>query len=120
MAGHHVIVSSGWHGRFPRREHARMLTLLKPLKDANVDLYLCGHDHHLELLDTRPRILLSGAGSSPVPPLARRPKTIWPNDPMRTIGFAVVELTAEKMTVRFFDASGTPLSRLMTFLKSGE
>lgn len=120
VVGHHIVVSSGWHGRFPRREHARMLTLLKPLREANVDLYVCGHDHHMELLDTRPRILVSGAGSSPVPPLARRARTVWPDEPMRTIGFAVVELTTEKMTVRFFDGSGVPLSRPLAFLKTAE
>jgi 3',5'-cyclic AMP phosphodiesterase CpdA len=118
--GHHVIVSSGWHGRFPRNEHDRMLSLLKPLKEAGVDLYLCGHDHHLELLDTRPRIVVSGAGSAPIPPVARRLKTLWPDDPMKTIGFAVVELTPDTMTVRFYDAAGKPLSRPMSFLKSGE
>jgi 3',5'-cyclic AMP phosphodiesterase CpdA len=118
--GHHIIVSSGWHGRFPRNEHDRMLSLLKPLKEAGVDLYLCGHDHHLELLDTRPRIVVSGAGSAPIPPVTRRLKTVWPDDPMRTIGFAVIELTPDTMTVRFYDAKGEPLSRSMSFLKSGE
>jgi tartrate-resistant acid phosphatase type 5 len=118
--GHHVVVSSGWHGRFPRQEHARMIELLKPMSKARVDLYLCGHDHHLEMLDTRPRIVVSGAGSEPVPPIARRLKTVWPDDPMRTIGFAVIELTAEKMTVRFYDFNGNPLSRPLTFLKLAE
>jgi acid phosphatase len=120
VVGHHIIVSSGWHGRFPRREHARMLTLLKPLGEAKVDLYICGHDHHLEMLDTRPRMLVSGAGSSPVPPLTRRPKTVWPDEPLKVIGFAVVELAPEQMTVRFYDGSGKPLSRVLTFLKSAE
>jgi len=120
VVGHHVVTSSGWHGRFPRREHARMLTLLGPLHEAKVDLYACGHDHHLELLDTKPRILVSGAGSDPIPPIARRAKTVWPDDPVKTVGFAVVELTAEKMTVRFYDGAGSPLSRVLTFLKSAE
>jgi hypothetical protein len=97
-----------------------MLELLAPLREARVDLYLCGHDHHLEMLDTRPRIVVSGAGSAPVPPLARRAKTVWPDDPTRTIGFAVIELTAEKMTVRFYDGAGKPLSRSLTFPKTAE
>ncbi len=118
--GHHIVVSSGWHGRFPKGEHTRMAELLATLKEAKVDLYLCGHDHHLEMLDTRPRILVSGAGSSPVPPIARRPKTVWPDDPTRTIGFAVVELTTGKMMVRFYDGEGKPLSRQLTFLKTAE
>jgi hypothetical protein len=32
----------------------------------------------------------------------------------------VVELTADTMTVRFYDAKGVPLSRPMSFLKSAE
>jgi tartrate-resistant acid phosphatase type 5 len=118
--GHHIIVSSGWHGRFPRKEHDRMLELLPKLKSDEVDLYICGHDHHLELVDTRPRMLVSGAGSDPIPPLARRGKTLWPDEPQRTIGFAVVELTASRMTVRFYGKKGKPLSRDFTFLKSAE
>jgi len=117
VVGHHSIVSSGWHGRFPKDQHARMLTLIRPMQDAKVDLYLCGHDHHLELLDTNPRMLVSGAGSSPIPPIARRPKTLWPDEPMRSIGFAVVEVTPKTMTIRFYDASAKPLSRSFTFTK---
>jgi predicted phosphodiesterase len=120
VVGHHVVASSGWHGRYPVREHARMLALLAPMREASVDLYICGHDHHLEMLDTRPRIVVSGAGSSPIPPLARRPKTVWPDEPMRDIGFAVVELTAEKMVVRFYGGDGKPLSRPLSFLKTAE
>jgi hypothetical protein len=39
---------------------------------------------------------------------------------VKRVGFAVVELTAEKMTVRFYDGGGKPLSRVLTFLKSAE
>jgi 3',5'-cyclic AMP phosphodiesterase CpdA len=117
VVGHHSIVSSGWHGRFPQREHAQMLTLLDPMRAANVDLYVCGHDHHLELVDTRPRMLVSGAGSQPIPAIARRPKTLFPDEPMRTIGFAVLELTEKTMSIRFYDANGDPLSRTFTFTK---
>jgi tartrate-resistant acid phosphatase type 5 len=115
--GHHSIVSSGWHGRFPKNEHARMLSLIDPLRAAKVDLYMCGHDHHLELLDTNPRMLVSGAGSAPIPPVARRQKTLWPSEMMRTIGFAVVELTQSTMTIRFYDANGDALSKPFSFVK---
>lgn len=117
VVGHHVVVSSGWHGRFPAAEHAKMLTLLPALRDAKADLYVCGHDHHLELLDTKPRMLVSGAGSAPIPPVARRPATLWPNEPMRKIGFALLELTRTAMTVRFYDGNGAPLSEPFTFSK---
>jgi acid phosphatase len=62
-AGHHPILSSGYHGHFPRDQHLRMITLEPLMKRAKVDLYICGHDHHLELIDGQPRFLISGAGS---------------------------------------------------------
>lgn len=108
--GHHTIVSSGYHGYLPRREHRRMLTLLKPLRAAHVDLYICGHDHHLELVDGRPRMLISGAASEPIGPVALHPHTLYPATTQRQGGFAVVEVTAEKMTVTFFDLEGRRLA----------
>lgn len=106
VVGHHTIVSSGYHGYFPRREHRRMIALLKPLRAAHVDLYVCGHDHHLELVDGRPRMLVSGAASEPIGPLALHAHTIYPSTTQTQGGFAVVEVTAEKMTVTFFDLDG--------------
>jgi len=106
VVGHHTIVSSGYHGYFPRREHRRMIALLRPMRAARVDLYICGHDHHLELVDGRPRMLISGASSEPIPPLALHPHTLFPASTERQAGFAVVEVTAETMTVTFFDLDG--------------
>lgn len=106
VVGHHTIVSSGYHGYFPRREHRRMIALLKPLRAAHVDLYICGHDHHLELVDGRPRMLISGAASDPIGPVALHAHTIYPSTTETQGGFAVVEVTSEKMTVTFFDLEG--------------
>lgn len=106
VVGHHTIVSSGYHGYFPRREHRRMLALLKPLRAAHVDLYICGHDHHLELIDGHPRMLISGASSDPVAPLALHAHTLFPKDARRQGGFAVVEVTHETLKVMFFDIDG--------------
>jgi len=53
--GHHPIVSSGYRGHFPRNQHLRMVTLDPLMRRAKVDLYICGHDHHLELIDGQPR-----------------------------------------------------------------
>jgi len=106
VVGHHTIVSSGFHGYFPRREHRRMLALLKPLRAAQMDLYICGHDHHLELVDGHPRMLISGASSDPVAPIALHAHTLFPKDAGRQGGFAVVEVTREAMKVMFFDVDG--------------
>jgi acid phosphatase len=76
--GHHPIISSGYHGHFPRNQHLRMVTLDPLMRRAKVDLYICGHDHHLELIDANPRLLISGAGSDPVPPLVPHKETLLP------------------------------------------
>ena len=107
VVGHHPILSSGYHGHFPRDEHRRMLKLLPEVRDA--DLYLAGHDHHLELIDGTPKMLISGAGSAPIPALLRHRGTVFASED-RYRGFAIVELTATTMTIRFYDAKGTPRS----------
>lgn len=106
VVGHHTIVSSGFHGYLPRREHRRMMALLRPLRAAHVDLYVCGHDHDLELVDGHPRMLISGASSDPVPPVALHLRTLFPTSMEKQGGFAVVELTRDAMTVTFFDLDG--------------
>lgn len=104
--GHHTIVSSGWHGYFRRAERRRMQRLLPFLRRERVDLYVCGHDHHLELLEGKPRMLISGAGSAPVPALALRPNTLYPPTIRKALGFAVLALDAKSMTIRFYDGDG--------------
>ena len=113
--GHHPMVSSGYHGHFPRAQHLRMVTLEPLMKRGKVDLYICGHDHHLELIDGQPRLLISGAGSDPVPPLVPHAKTLYPSEATTHLGFAVVELDARSMSIRFFDADGDAISKAFTF-----
>ena len=105
VVGHHAVVSSGYHGYFPRREAIRMRKLLKPLRDAKTDFYVCGHDHHLELLDGKPRFIVSGAASEPVPPIILRNATIWPPEikTLQPLGFALIELRRDSMSLSFFD-----------------
>jgi acid phosphatase len=112
VVGHHPLLSSGYHGYFPRDEHRRMLKLLPQFR--GVDLYLAGHDHHLELIEGRPLMLVSGAGSAPVPPLIAHRKTRWASEE-RYRGFAVVEFTASTMTIRFLDSHGTAKSRAFKY-----
>jgi acid phosphatase len=113
--GHHPIVSSGYHGHFPRNQHLRMVTLDPLMRRAKVDLYICGHDHHLELIDANPRLLVSGAGSDPVPPLVPHKHTLYPSEATRQLGFATVDLDAHSMTIRFFDGDGKAISKPFTF-----
>lgn len=107
VVGHHPVISSGWHGYFPRDEVQRMREVVPTLRAAKADLFIAGHDHHVELIRGRMTHLISGAGSEPVPPVKLRLRTVYPPEIRRErIGFAVVEITAKRIRVRFYDAKG--------------
>lgn len=112
VVGHHPVISSGWHGYFPRDEVARMRALIPGLRETKVDFYICGHDHHVEFIRGRMLHLISGAGSSPVPPVKLRTTTVFPEEitSRERIGFAAVEITARAIRVRMYDAQGRPRS----------
>jgi 3',5'-cyclic AMP phosphodiesterase CpdA len=105
VVGHHPIISSGYHGYFPRREVRRMRRLLPLLQRAHADLYISGHDHHQELVDGKPKFLISGAGSEPVPPIILRSATLFPsNAPFREpYGFTLLEITRDELAITFYD-----------------
>jgi len=105
VVGHHPVISSGYHGYFPRREVRRMRGLLPRLRAAHVDLYISGHDHHQELVDGTPKFLISGAGSEPVPPIILRSATLFPtNAPFREpYGFTLLEITRHEIAITFYD-----------------
>ncbi len=107
VIGHHPVISSGYHGYRPKDEVAKMRTLIPALRAARVDFYICGHDHHLELIRGRILHLVSGAGSSPIPPIRLRLSTVYPNQiGIERIGFAVVEMTSRRIRVRMYDGEG--------------
>jgi tartrate-resistant acid phosphatase type 5 len=107
VIGHHPVISSGWHGYFPRDEVARMRELIPELRASQVDFYICGHDHHMEVLRGRMLHLVSGAGSDPIRPIRLHATTVFPEEIGREgIGFAVVEITATTIRVRIYDANG--------------
>lgn len=109
--GHHPILSSGYHGYFPRAEVRRMRAVLPAMRAAGVDVYVSGHDHHLELLRGELLFVVSGAGSAPIPPVKLRFRTVFPERVGReTVGFAVLEITRTAINVRFYDAAGKPRS----------
>jgi acid phosphatase len=109
VVGHHPVISSGWHGYFPRDEVKRMRELIPVLRETRADLYICGHDHHVELIRGRMLHLISGAGSEPVPPIKLRATTVFPEEIRRErIGFAVVEITSRAIRVRVYDSNGKP------------
>lgn len=109
VIGHHPVISSGYHGYFPRAEVARMRTLIPRLREAKIDAFFAGHDHHVEFIRGRMLHLISGAGSSPVPPIKLRTTTVFPEEiRLERIGFAVVEITKRELRVRIYDKDGKP------------
>ncbi|HTY58406.1 MAG TPA: tartrate-resistant acid phosphatase type 5 family protein, partial [Bacteroidota bacterium] len=61
VLGHHTVYSNGEHG-----SNEELRTLLEPLFiKYRVDVYLCGHDHHQELLTPVQGVyyIISGAGA---------------------------------------------------------
>jgi tartrate-resistant acid phosphatase type 5 len=119
VAGHHNMRYSGkqrWKSAATRRHMAAFEDLLV----ANgTDIYLCGHQHQLELIVPReraPAMLISGA--------AWRPKkddalTAEIDDDSHflsnRVGFATLDLDATSFRVTFYDAAGTAMERSVRF-----
>jgi hypothetical protein len=114
VVGHHTIYSSGIHGRQNSHFQRNMRALLPLFESNGVDLYVCGHDHDLELIGDgtgkrRPWFLISGAGSG-LGTLGRRPEseppTIFPKRLTPFLGFALLEIAPERLSVTFYDDAG--------------
>ena len=118
IVAHHPVISSGYHGYFPRDEVQRMRELIPMLRASGVDAVFAGHDHHLELIRGEFLHVISGAGSSPVPPIKLRVTTLYPPEIRREqIGFAVVEINDAMIRVRFHDERGRAKSEWIAIRK---
>ena len=132
VVGHHTIFSSGMHGRTNDATQMRVRELLPLFRENHVDLYICGHDHDMELLGdlqrgsgSDPLFLVSGAGSGTdeIRPrrasvMSKEPATIYPRFPTKAVmGFAVLEIDAMHLTVMFFDTAGRKIGGPFTKVK---
>ena len=108
LAGHHPIVSRGLHG-----SHIDIaLTLLPEITRYQVPLYLAGHDHHQEHIETPQfhQVVQGGAGANMR--YVRNGKSKWKH--MGIIqrfrrsahGFSTVEMTREFLKLNFYDHKG--------------
>lgn len=115
VVGHHTIYSSGVHGRTNDSLRRNMRALLPVLDSRHgADLYICGHDHDLELIGNeagaRPWFLISGAGSGLDAMRLRssaEPPTIFPVPLNSFLGFAIVDITPARLSITFYDRLGT-------------
>lgn len=100
VAAHHPILSGGYHGRSDN-----VASALAPLfEEFKVDLYMTGHDHDLQLLDSKRGWLqlVSGAGSS-------LRSVHWLDDTLFAEaigGFAWVLVTPRAMSIEFVSTAG--------------
>jgi hypothetical protein len=115
------------HGRRNDATQRRMRALVPSLIEGHVDLYICGHDHDMELIgDLRrergPLFLVSGAGSGLDEMRARKspgePPTIYPLPPDKPyLGFAVVEVAPDHLSITFNNAAGAQTAGPFTITK---
>lgn len=95
VVGHHPVFSGGRHGdsRFLGKS-------LKPILDRHgVNMYLCGHDHHLEALRSeKVSYFVSGAGSRSRKPKAHAKSLFASASP----GFLLVKLSKQGGTAAFY------------------
>lgn len=109
VVAHHPLYSCGEHGA--EQETVRMRDAVEDLlKDHGVDLYLSGHDHHLETRTTpsSPLFVVSGSGSK----IRTEGATCEQDKSFRIVGgFMVLDITADTLKVRAYcnDSSSTCL-----------
>ncbi|KAK3421417.1 hypothetical protein EUGRSUZ_G02074 [Eucalyptus grandis] len=113
VIGHHPIKSAGEHG-----STAELIAQLLPIIQANnVDLYINGHDHCLERIETSDspiQFLTSGGGSK-----SWRGDVSWPNPKELKFyydgqGFMTVQVTEAEIDVVFYDIEGRVLHQWST------
>jgi hypothetical protein len=100
VAGHHPLYSNGDHGDDPH-----LASLLEPLfVRHNVDMYLAGHEHDLQLL--RPvngvHYVISGGGG-------KHRDTEWRENTLyaaTNLGFVRISISRADALVQFFNAAG--------------
>ncbi len=101
VVGHHPLYTGGWRKTSPDTKN--MKDFLEPIfKQYGVDVYLCGHEHHLEYIKPQgpTHYIISGAASE------ARDAALHPDGgkfaaPVQ--GFAALSLTADKLLVQFIN-----------------
>ena len=99
--GHHPIYTSGEHNG-ERRIGQLQRELLPVLKQANVDVYLTGHDHDIEHLRVDGiDLVVCGGGGAHLRSLARRvPQSVFA---AATHGFAELAFDEHELSLRLLD-----------------
>lgn len=121
--GHHPLKSNGEHGNAGNYDNLPFLpivnggavkTFLEGSVCGRADVYMSGHDHHLEWIQatcSRPgssidtQLIVSGAGASPT----TTPGTAPTHFKSAQLGFAYVVIRDRTFTLTFYDETGAAL-----------
>lgn len=99
LFSHHPVVTSSKRGL--NKKIARRVDYLA--KKCDLDVYLTGHDHHLEHLRRNGmELVLSGAGGASIRPV-KVPPVKGSQFAVSQFGFALFEITKTKLTFRFYN-----------------
>ncbi|MBP7868368.1 MAG: metallophosphoesterase [Acidobacteria bacterium] len=103
VVAHHPVYSSGKHGADVRLERL----LKERFLGGKVDVYLAGHDHHLELFQPKSGVahVVAGAGGKPRSAASGGDSFLFSG----VSGFAALQFGAREVLVRFVEASGKAL-----------
>jgi len=97
--GHHHIFSA-W-----RQDNPKLIARLLPVLKGHADLYVCGHDHNLQVL--RPEeglhFVVAGGGGASTYQIKPYERSVFKKS---TYGFAVLEAGGERLGVRLIDIAG--------------
>jgi tartrate-resistant acid phosphatase type 5 len=101
VVGHHPLYTGGWRKNSP--DVANLKGFLQPIfEQYGVDVYLCGHEHHLEY--TKPagktHYIISGAASEARPTALHPEGGVFAAD---TQGFATFSVSSRQILVQFID-----------------
>jgi len=100
--GHHPIYSNGEHGRNGEMNGLKK-SLLPILRKHNVQFYLAGHDHNLEVIEQDGAVfIVSGAGAK-LRPLQTGSDTVWGKS---QLGFSHFDLEEDSAKLRMLDDKG--------------
>ena len=112
--GHHPYKSNGPHGNagqydvfagIPIASGEKVKTFAEDIWCGKVDVYLSGHDHSRQWLDTDcagTKLIVSGAGSTTTALRGNNPALFQ----QATLGFLYVRIEGNKLTGQFIDAHG--------------
>ena len=118
VAGHHNMRYSGkqrWKSTATRRH---MKSFEELIAANGADLYVCGHQHQLELIvpDKGPAMLISGAAWRPKEDDALTSEIDDESHFLSNrVGFATLDLDRTSFRVTFYDGAGNPMERPVSF-----